>query len=124
MMGIPNIARVVARAALDWRTSVGDGRSIRANLYMRYVGRSRLGVGPKLGASQGQYVDSGLVLRLEDKWRAWTLNVTNITNAVGNRFAFGAPMRADADQITPLRPRTVRIGIELPLLRHSGTWHP
>jgi outer membrane receptor protein involved in Fe transport len=112
MMGIPNIARVVARAALDWRTPVGDDRSIRANLYVRYVGRSRLGVGPQLGASQGQYVDSGLVLRLDDKRRAWTLNVTNITNAVGNRFAFGAPMRADADQITPLRPRTVRIGIE------------
>jgi outer membrane receptor protein involved in Fe transport len=111
-MAIPNIARVIARGAVDWQTSLGGEWAIRANVYARYVGRSRLGVGPQLGDQQGQYLDSGLTLRLADPRRAWTLNITNVTDSVGNRFAFGAPMLDAADQITPLRPRTVRIGFE------------
>ncbi len=30
----------------------------------------------------------------------------------GNRFAFGAPIATGVDQITPLRPRTIRLGFE------------
>jgi outer membrane receptor protein involved in Fe transport len=111
-MAIPNIARVIARGAIDWRQPLGGEWAIRANLYTRYVGRSRLGVGPQLGDKQGQYLDSGLTVRLADARRAWTLNVTNLTDAVGNRFAFGAPTLDDAQKITPLRPRTVRLGFE------------
>jgi len=110
-MDIPNIARVVARGAIDWRTQLGSNWALSANLYARYVGKSRLGVGPRLADQQGEYLDSGLNLRLANDRLAWTLNVTNITNEVGNRFAFGAPMGA-IDQITPLRPRTVRLGFE------------
>jgi hypothetical protein len=83
------------------------------NIYARYVGRSRLGVGPHLGEEQGQYIDSGLVLRASDKRRAVSLTVTNLTDEIGNRFAFGAPIATGADQITPLKPRTVRLGFEL-----------
>ena len=109
---IPNIARIVARGAIDWRTDLGSSWALHANLYARYVGSSRLGIGPQLGEKQGNYWDSGLLFRLSDGGRrAWTLNVTNLTNAVGNRFAFGAPV-GGSDQITPLRPRTVRLGFE------------
>ena len=110
-MAIPNIARVVGRAAIDWNVALGSDWSLNSNLYARYVGRSRLGVGPQLGEDQGQYLDSGLVMRLSNGERVWTLNVTNITDAVGNRFAFGAPI-GGVDQITPLRPRTIRLGFE------------
>ena len=76
------------------------------------VGRSRLGIGPHLGEDQGEYLDSGLVLRVADDRRAISLTVTNLTDEIGNRFAFGAPIATGADQITPLRPRTIRLGFE------------
>lgn len=112
-MEIPNIARVIARGAIDWTKDLGGDWRLESNLYARYVGRSRLGIGPHLGEEQGQYVDSGLVLRLGDQRRAVSLTVTNLANDTGNRFAFGAPIATGADQITPLKPRTVRLGFEL-----------
>ena len=110
-MSIPNIAKVIARGAIDWRIALGGDWALHTNVYARYVGRSRLGVGPQLGEEQGQYLDSGVILRLSEGSRAWTLNVINIADNVGNRFAFGAPIGA-AEQITPLRPRTIRLGFE------------
>ena len=111
-MEIPNIARVVARGAIEWRGELGGDWKIETNAYARYVGRSRLGVGQHLGEEQGQYLDSGLILRAFDKRRAVSLTMTNLTDEVGNRFAFGAPIATGVDQLTPLRPRTIRLGFE------------
>ena len=111
-MAIPNIARLVARGAVSWEATVGNGWTLQANAYARYVGRSRLGIGQHLGEKQGQYVDSGLAARLSDDRRALSLTVTNLTDEIGNRFAFGAPIATGADQLTPLRPRTIRLGFE------------
>lgn len=111
-MRIPNIARVVARGAVDWTHDLSPRRRFEANLFVRYVGRSRLGIGPHLGEAQGDYVDSGLNLRLADGPRSLTLGVTNLADSVGNRFAFGTPIETGAGQITPLKPRTVRLGFE------------
>ncbi|HYC94340.1 MAG TPA: TonB-dependent receptor, partial [Sphingomicrobium sp.] len=111
-MEIPNIARVVARGALEWHRDLGGDWTLETNAYARYVGRSRLGVGQHLGEEQGQYLDSGLILRASDKRRTVSLTVTNLTDEVGNRFAFGAPIATGADQLTPLRPRTIRLGFE------------
>lgn len=111
-MEIPNVARLVGRLGLDWRKQLNASWAFSANAYARYVGRSRLGVGPRLGDDQGEYVDTGLTLRLAGNRFAWTVNVTNLTDEVGNRFAFGAPFAA-RDQITPLRPRTIRTGFEV-----------
>ncbi|WP_037500820.1 TonB-dependent receptor domain-containing protein [Sphingomonas jaspsi] len=111
-MRIPNIARIIGRVGLDWVQPLAKGRELTANLYARYVGHSRLGVGPRLGERQGDYFDSGLLVRVKDGNRALSLSVTNLTDSVGNRFAFGAPMLDDTNQLTPLRPRTVRIGLD------------
>jgi outer membrane receptor protein involved in Fe transport len=111
-MSIPNIARVVARAALDWERALGSGLLLQANAYGRYVGKSRLGVGPHLGRAQGGYLDTGAVLRLQQGRRSFSLSLTNLTNEIGDRFAFGAPIASGTDQITPLRPRTIRLGLE------------
>ena len=111
-MRIPNIARIVARGAIDWNTDIGAGRTLQANAYVRYVGTSRLGIGPRLGEKQGEYLDSGMVLRVSDDHRAISLNVTNLADVEGNRFAFGAPIATGIDQLTPLRPRTIRLGFE------------
>lgn len=111
-MEIPNIARIVARAAVEWRRELGGDWTLETNAYARYVGRSRLGIGQYLGEEQGEYLDSGLILRAADKRRAVSLTVTNLTDEVGNRFAFGAPIATGAEQLTPLRPRTIRLGFE------------
>lgn len=111
-MSIPNIAKVVARAAIDWRSDLGSDWSVEANAYARYVGKSRLGVGPQLGRKQGQYLDTGAVVRLQRGSRGLSLSVLNLIDEVGDRFAFGAPIASGADQITPLRPRTIRLGFE------------
>lgn len=111
-MEIPNIARFVARGAVDWHTTLSSEWTLEANAYARFVGKSRLGIGPHLGESQGEYVDSGLVVRVAGDRRAISLTVTNLTDGTGNRFAFGAPIATGVDQITPLRPRTIRLGFE------------
>lgn len=111
-MRIPNIARVIGRVGIDWTRSLPSGRVFQANAYARYVGSSRLGIGPRLGERQGDYFDSGLLLRIKDGARALSVSVTNLTDSVGNRFAFGAPILDDTTQLTPLRPRTVRVGID------------
>lgn len=111
-MRIPNIARLAARGAIDWSHELRGGHSLTASGYLRYVGRSRLGVGPRLGDIQGDYVDSGISVRLGDDRRAISFTVTNLADQLGNRFAFGAPLTSGRDQITPLRPRTFRLGID------------
>jgi hypothetical protein len=42
-----------------------------------------------------------------------TLNVTNVADLQGNQFSLGNPFSLSAgNQITPLRPRTIRLGID------------
>lgn len=111
-MHIPNIARAVARAKLDWSHDIDSGLTVSASLYARYVGRSRLGIGPRLGESQGDYVDSGLSMNLRKRSRIVSLSVTNLSDEIGNRFALGTPVAIGHDQITPLKPRSIRLGFE------------
>jgi hypothetical protein len=109
---IPNIARFAGRIGFDYRRPVGGDLELTAQGWAGYIGRSRLGVGPELGALQGDYVDTGLTMRVGRETLGLTLSVTNLTDAEGNRFALGTPFAVGRDQITPLRPRTVRIGID------------
>jgi outer membrane receptor protein involved in Fe transport len=111
-MRIPNISRIVARAGATWSHDFGEDLLFKGNGYVRYVGKSHLGIGPRLGQSQGDYLDSGLSLRLGNRRRAISLTATNLTDAVGNRFALGTPVAVEHDQITPLRPRSIRLGLE------------
>ena len=109
---IPNIARVTVRLAFDWQTALSDRLDLRVYGWARYVGRSRLGVGPFLGEAQGNYYDSALTARVGTPRLGVTLGLTNLADAVGNRFALGTPFAIGRRQITPLRPRTVRIGVD------------
>lgn len=111
VMAIPNIARSIARSALDWDHHLSNGAAFHANLYVRYVGTSRLGIGPRLGEKQGDYFDTGLSLRYSRGAFGWTLTADNLLDATGNRFAFGG-LYQDVEAITPLRPRTIRLGID------------
>jgi len=91
---------------------VGEQTTLRLSGWARYVGRSRLGIGPVLGEAQGDYLDTALVARIGLPTMGWSLSLTNLTDAVGNRFALGTPFSIGNQQITPLRPRTVRIGFD------------
>jgi outer membrane receptor protein involved in Fe transport len=109
---LPNVARLNGSAALRYVTVVGDF-DLNLSGWARYVGRSRLGVGPVLGMRQGEYVDTGLSLRATRGRYAVSATVTNLADQRGNRFALGSPlMLGREEQVTPLRPRTLRIGLE------------
>ncbi|MGE2732861.1 hypothetical protein ACQI4F_25680, partial [Mycolicibacterium vaccae] len=77
-----------------------------------YVGSSRLGVGPVLGQQQGSYVDTEATARLSFPRFGVTAGVSNLLDTRGNRFALGTPFATGRDQVTPLRPRTFRIGLD------------
>jgi outer membrane receptor protein involved in Fe transport len=79
----------------------------------RYVGSSRLGVGPVLDLPYGQYWQTGTAAKLGLKPFTLSLTVDNLLNTRGNRFAIGNPFGvAFRDEITPLRPRTFRLGVK------------
>lgn len=109
---IPNIARFAGRTGFEYRAAVSDDLDLRAQGWVQYVGQSRLGVGPELGEEQGDYLDTGLTVRVGRDNIGVTLGLTNLTDAKGNRFALGTPFAIGRDQITPLRPRTIRIGLD------------
>lgn len=109
---IPNVARFTGRAAVRYETPLSDAVGFSLEGWARYVGKSRLGVGPVLGGEQGQYLDTGLTMRFAARPVGVTIGLTNLFDTVGNRFALGTPFARDFRQVTPLRPRTIRIGLD------------
>ncbi|USU06969.1 TonB-dependent receptor [Sphingomonadaceae bacterium OTU29LAMAA1] len=112
---IPNIARFTARIGAVYRQQLAGTKDIKIDGWVRYVGSSRLGVGPVLGQSQGSFLDTGITARLGLGRLGVTAGVTNLADVRGNRFALGTPFTTGRDQVTPLRPRTLRIGIDTKL---------
>jgi iron complex outermembrane receptor protein len=110
---VPNIARVAGRIGADYRAAIGPALDLRISGWARYVGRSRLGIGPVLGAAQGDYLDSALTARIGRPDLGVTIGVSNLTDSVGNRFALGTPFQLSKGQITPQRPRTMRLGLDV-----------
>jgi outer membrane receptor protein involved in Fe transport len=109
---IPNIARFSGRAGLVWQRDFVDGTGLLFDGWVSYVGKSRLGIGPELGDLQGDYLDSGVIVRFGRENAGVSLTLTNLADSEGNRFALGTPFSTGREQITPLQPRTVRIGFD------------
>ncbi|WP_165324360.1 TonB-dependent receptor plug domain-containing protein [Rhizorhabdus phycosphaerae] len=110
---IPNVARFTTRVGADYKVALDDRLDLRINGWIRYIGKSRLGIGPILGDLQGDYVDTALTVRIGRPDFGVSLGMTNLTDAIGNRFALGTPFAMNGGrQITPLRPRTIRIGLD------------
>lgn len=109
---IPNVADYAMQGSVDYRLEVGE-RDLRLSGWFKYLGPSRLGIGPKLGDEQGDYLDTGLVARLGDARRGLTFTLTNLFDSKGNRFALGTPFESAAGRfITPQRPRTLRLAVD------------
>lgn len=111
-LSLPNVANLGGRIAADYRLPVGDTGQLRLSASARYVGKSRLGVGPIFGQEQGDYVDTALSASLRRGAVNYTLSLTNLLDTVGNRFALGTPFNLTGDYFTPLRPRTLRMGVD------------
>ncbi|MBN8845749.1 MAG: TonB-dependent receptor [Sphingomonadales bacterium] len=111
---IPNVASHAFRGSVTYVAPVGHDAELRFNGWANYVGPSRLGIGPVLGEGQGDYVDTGIALRLGTEHRGLSLTLTNLFDALGNRFALGTPfVEGGAGYITPLRPRTIRVAVDV-----------
>jgi len=109
---IPNVADYAAQGSFDYHLPLGRA-DLRIGGWVKYIGPSRLGIGPVLGDQQGDYVDTGLVARLGDATRGITLSLTNLLDSKGNRFALGTPFDAETGGfITPQRPRTLRVAFD------------
>jgi iron complex outermembrane recepter protein len=110
---LPNIPDYAGRVGLSWEHPLSGTLALTASGWARYVGRSRLGIGPALDIGQGNYIDDDATLRVGTSSYGVTLSASNIADARGNRFALGNPFTvAERKQITPLRPRTIRIGFD------------
>ncbi|MDH7975224.1 TonB-dependent receptor plug domain-containing protein [Sphingomonas sp. AR_OL41] len=112
---LPNVARFGAQAAVDYRLPLAGAAELAFTANERYFGGSHVGSGPVLDAAQGDYFYSELAMTLSRGQRAISLSVCNPLDAKGNRFALGTPYRIYAPQATPLRPRTIRLGIDFGL---------
>jgi len=111
-LSVPNVANLGGRMAFDYRARLYDETSIHLSGSARYVGKSRLGVGPVLGQTQGDYVDTSLSASLTRGPLQYSLSLTNVLDSSGNRFSLGTPFDLNTDYSTPLRPRTVRVGVD------------
>jgi iron complex outermembrane receptor protein len=111
---LPNIGDLGGRVGADYTAAVGSGVDLTLGGSARYVGRSTLGVGPLLDIPQGRYVDTTLSARLERGLIGTSVTVSNLFDAQGNRFSLGNPFGVtERRQITPLRRRSVRLGLDL-----------
>jgi outer membrane receptor protein involved in Fe transport len=109
----PNIASNGERVSVAWHKTVDNDIEASATGSVRYVGKSRLGIAPLLDLSQGGYAVGSLGGRLDIGRYGIALDVDNVANVSANSFAFGNPFGvADGNQITPVRPRTIRLGID------------
>ena len=116
LLTVPNVANISGRASLNYRVATPGDRDLVVAASARYVGKSRLGIGPALGTRQGGYFVSNLGLKWEGAHSDIFLNISNLFDTVGNRFALGTPFALpDGDAYTPLRPRTVMIGFNFSL---------
>jgi len=110
---IPNVASHAVRGSVNYATMVGD-EDFRVNGWASYIGPSRLGIGPVLGESQGDYVDTGVAMRVGNARRGFSLTLTNLFDSRGNRFSLGTPfVEGNEGFMTPLRPRTLRIAVDV-----------
>jgi hypothetical protein len=109
---LPGVPDVTATASFDYSLPLSRVGDLQLSGRARYIGKSILGIGPTLGRKQGEYLDTALEAHLvRGSWDTF-LSGTNLLGRAGNRFALGSVLTVDRDdQVTPLRPRSVRIGI-------------
>lgn len=109
---LPNVPRNGARLGAAWSRKVSDGTRFNADASLRYVGRSHLGFGPLLDVYQGGYLVTDATTSIDFNSVSVSISIGNATNVRADTFAYGNPYSlAQRKQMTPLRPRTIKLGI-------------
>jgi outer membrane receptor protein involved in Fe transport len=110
---LPNIPRDGIRIGSAWRFELAHDVTLSGEATAHYVGQSHLGATPPMDVTQGQYFVAGLGARVDFARFGISLDIANIGDARANTFAFGNPFGLSGrNQVTPLRPRTVRLGFD------------
>jgi iron complex outermembrane receptor protein len=111
-LNLPNVADSGSRLTGRFERWIGDAK-ITLDCSIGYIGTSYLGIGAPFDIAQGNYFDTAIGARAEfGRWGV-SLDVDNLLDSRANRFSYGNPFSvADGNQRTPLRPRTIRIGID------------
>ena len=111
---LPNVAKAGGHAGMSWTYKLPKSYDLRLYGAISYVGVSNLSAIPPLQLRQGGLLHSSLSATLNRENWTLSLNVTNLFNTTGNSFSYGNPFSVGAgQQITPLRPRTARIGVNI-----------
>ena len=101
-----------ATGRLAWVRPLDGEMTLKLEANARYISHSRLGVGQVLDLRYGNYVVAGATAALARGPIEASLTVTNLLDSAANRFAIGNPFGIQyRDEVTPLRPRTVRLGL-------------
>ncbi len=111
---LPNIARTGARFSAAWEKPLSDSLRFKLDGTARLIGASSLGTTAPLILEHGETTQVDLSASLAARDWTLTLDATNLLNVSGNSFSYGNPFTvADGKQITPLRPRTLRLALRL-----------
>ena len=111
---LPNVARTGGRFTAAWESPLSDRLSLKLDGTVRLIGASSLGTTAPLILEHGETTQLDFSASLAARDWALTLDATNLLNVSGNSFSYGNPFTvALGKQITPLRPRTVRVALRL-----------
>jgi outer membrane receptor protein involved in Fe transport len=109
---LPNIADSGWRFSAAYAAMLGRA-DLKLDASVGYIGNSYLAIGQPFERTQGDYLDTSLGGRLGFGNWGLSLDIDNIFDSRANRFSFGNPFALEReDQRTPLRPRTIRIGVD------------
>lgn len=110
---LPNIADNGWRVSALYEPFVGDV-PLSFNGSLSYTGKSYLAIGNPFEFPQGDYIEVTVGSRAELGIWGISLDIDNLLDSRANRFSYGNPFSLGAgSQRTPLRPRTVRLGIDV-----------
>lgn len=109
---LPNVADSGWRLTGRFEPRIAD-TEITVDGSLGYTGTSYLGVRAPFDLPQGDYLEAALAARADFGRWGLSLDIENLMDSRANRFSYGNPFSvADGNQRTPLRPRTVRVGID------------
>lgn len=109
---LPNVARHGGVFSIAYAHELAPERRLRASMRANSTGPSLLGIGPQLALRQGDYTYLSANLSLDVRKATLSLDFSNLLDTRGNLFGLGTPFTlATGAQGTPLRPRSVRLGV-------------
>jgi outer membrane receptor protein involved in Fe transport len=111
-IGLPGVPFDMGGGSVRYHWPVSGQVTAEVTGQMNYVGRSYLTFDGGTGNRMGGYGSARVGAALSGYgWRV-SAYVDNLADARGNTFAYGNPFsRARATQATPLRPRTLGVGL-------------